>query len=475
MHPNHASSQKAKRPKARLKRIAVAVGVPVALIAAIQGAGTLYFSHHYVPGTTVNGIDASNLTDEELANAAAALRNSWSLSTNGDNVSLNITADGIGLTLDTDKLTTTARAAVNAVRWFPDLFNHNNITVDNITTIDDEKLISLVTEAVETTNETATDPTIARAAYDETADAFVVSNDGLGTKVDASLAAEKIKSDALLLKTSSELGKDQLLRPTLAHDSQELVSIIDSANKMLALQIPLNSAATGETIATVDRGLLKNWIAIVGDTPSELQIVIDTNAIESWADDNLAQKCAHSNEQYDWGIDSSALASSVTDAIRTVSADAIVIPEEVVDERPPESEGAAQQGRHVDVNLSTQYARFYDTNGSVIWRSYLVSGSVVEDRTTPTGTFELNNKLNDQELVGADEDKDGEPDYRSNVKYWMPFIGNSVGLHDASWRSYFGGSIYYRNGSHGCVNLPPSKAAELFDLIKVGDKIVVHN
>ena len=92
----------------------------------------------------------------------------------------------------------------------------------------------------------------------------------------------------------------------------------------------------------------------------------------------------------------------------------------------------------------------------------------------PTGTFEIRAKARNQTLIGADTDKDGEPDYKSHVDYWMPFVGNMVGLHDAPWRSSFGGSIYKTNGSHGCVNLPPSKAAELFSLVHVGDSVVVH-
>ena len=56
----------------------------------------------------------------------------------------------------------------------------------------------------------------------------------------------------------------------------------------------------------------------------------------------------------------------------------------------------------------------------------------------------------------------------------MPFVGNLVAFHDASWRSSFGGTIYQYNGSHGCVNLPADKAKELYHTIKVGDVVVVH-
>ena len=49
----------------------------------------------------------------------------------------------------------------------------------------------------------------------------------------------------------------------------------------------------------------------------------------------------------------------------------------------------------------------------------------------------------------------------------MPFNGN-VGMHDASWRSSFGADIYLRNGSHGCVNLPPKKAEAVYQYVEKG-------
>ena len=63
--------------------------------------------------------------------------------------------------------------------------------------------------------------------------------------------------------------------------------------------------------------------------------------------------------------------------------------------------------------------------------------------------------------------------YSSPVKFWMPFNGN-IGMHDASWRSQFGGDIYVTGGSHGCVNLPRKKAEEIFDVIEKGEAVVVY-
>ena len=46
----------------------------------------------------------------------------------------------------------------------------------------------------------------------------------------------------------------------------------------------------------------------------------------------------------------------------------------------------------------------------------------------------------------------------------MPFNGG-IGLHDASWRGSFGGTIYKNGGSHGCINLPYSKAQAIYNII----------
>ena len=68
---------------------------------------------------------------------------------------------------------------------------------------------------------------------------------------------------------------------------------------------------------------------------------------------------------------------------------------------------------------------------------------------------------------------DGTYEWESPVTYWMPFNGG-IGLHDANWRSSFGGAIYQGNGSHGCVNLPPSVAGTVYDNIQAGTPVVCH-
>ena len=50
-----------------------------------------------------------------------------------------------------------------------------------------------------------------------------------------------------------------------------------------------------------------------------------------------------------------------------------------------------------------------------------------------------------------------------------------IGFHDASWRhGKFGGNIYIHDGSHGCINLPPYIAKQLYENITTKTPVVVH-
>lgn len=64
--------------------------------------------------------------------------------------------------------------------------------------------------------------------------------------------------------------------------------------------------------------------------------------------------------------------------------------------------------------------------------------------------------------------------YASPVKFWMPFNGG-IGFHDASWRNTFGGTIYKKNGSHGCVNMPYEAAKTLYENVYKGMPVICYN
>lgn len=131
----------------------------------------------------------------------------------------------------------------------------------------------------------------------------------------------------------------------------------------------------------------------------------------------------------------------------------------------PPAPAAPTGGDSVLIGINAQTLNFY-RNGQLAMSTPVTTGlRGVYD--TPTGNYYLRSKSRNVTLTG-----DG---YASFVNYWMPFIGQSYGLHDADgWRSNYGGNVYIYDGSHGCVNMPYQAAATLYHNISVGTPIVIR-
>ena len=126
----------------------------------------------------------------------------------------------------------------------------------------------------------------------------------------------------------------------------------------------------------------------------------------------------------------------------------------------------------VFVSIDSQTLYYYK-DAKLVFSTPIVTGKLYpKSHATPEGTFYINGKARDVHLRGYEDD--GVTEYDSFVYYWMPFKGHVYGLHDATWRSSFGGSIYQYNGSHGCVNMPLSQAKRLYELVSVGTMVRIQ-
>jgi len=147
--------------------------------------------------------------------------------------------------------------------------------------------------------------------------------------------------------------------------------------------------------------------------------------------------------------------------------------EKVVREPLYSQEGLSREGEgdlasYVEVSLSRQKL-WLVKNGEIILTSDLVSGNHQKGKDTSTGVWTVEGKASPAVLRGSD----AEGSWNSPVTYWMPFH-DGQGLHDASWRSSFGGDIYLTNGSHGCVNLPLKSAGVIYETVCVGFPVIIY-
>lgn len=115
------------------------------------------------------------------------------------------------------------------------------------------------------------------------------------------------------------------------------------------------------------------------------------------------------------------------------------------------------------VSISSQHAWMCEGHRQV-YSTPVTTGATFDGRSTPLGSWRVQGKERDRDLVG--------PGYRDHVQYWVPFNGD-YGLHDAAWQKMpFGSPGYHQNGSHGCVHLPTPAMAWVYGWAKV-DKTVV--
>ncbi|WP_349947918.1 peptidoglycan binding domain-containing protein [Lacrimispora sp. BS-2] len=164
---------------------------------------------------------------------------------------------------------------------------------------------------------------------------------------------------------------------------------------------------------------------------------------------------------YGWKIDQKAETEALLENIKNGQ---ILIREPVYAQRALFRSENEIGNTYVEINITKQHLWFYK-DGKLIIHGPVVTGNPNTGNSTVTGTNMLNYKQKDAVLSG--------PGYQAPVTYWMPFYGN-IGVHDARWRRSFGGEIYKRNGSHGCVNAPFYLAKIIFEQIGEGTPFISY-
>ena len=124
---------------------------------------------------------------------------------------------------------------------------------------------------------------------------------------------------------------------------------------------------------------------------------------------------------------------------------------------------------YVEVDLSRQHVYLF-ADGRLLFDTDCVSGTAGGERQSDPGIFQIYSKQSPAILRGPNGDGTF---YESPVSYWMPYNGGE-GLHDATWRGSFGGTIFQYDGSHGCINLPLNSAKYLYGHAATGTYVIVH-
>lgn len=118
---------------------------------------------------------------------------------------------------------------------------------------------------------------------------------------------------------------------------------------------------------------------------------------------------------------------------------------------------------YIEVDMTAQKLYGYKA-GTLIVETDIVTGNMKRKWDTPVGVNFVYNKQKNRVLRGQN--------YATPVDYWMPVKG-AIGIHDADWRDEFGGDIYLKNGSHGCINIPVDVMPTIYEEFEIGTPVIM--
>lgn len=458
--------------------------VPVVIVVLYIGV-SVFFSMHYLPGTVINEVDASWSTAKKVASKVQEAHTNYGLKVTGDGINLDISSGDIDFSLDPQAYEEGAKKDLPGWTWPVAAFLPRTFSVTEGVLFNQDKLQSTTDATVDAYNKNATMPQDASITYDSSKKTFVAKEEKNGNAISHDLANQTVTQAVKELKNEVTFGEEQIQKPNITMSSNTIDGAIKQANALGDLEIPL--MVKESKAATIDSELIRSWLSLDKDG----NVVANADWVADWAINTLAKKVNTVGTQrtytrasdgkrvqvfggtYGWEIDPQALTVKVCEQLAAGSSEPLEIPMKSTAEKYIHN--AQDWGpRYVDVDLTEQYVIMFDEDSNIIMQSECVSGNTALNDETVTGVFYLEKKKSPEKLIGLDQDGDGLPDYESDVQYWMPFYGG-YGLHDALWRNYFGENIYQFDGSHGCVNLPYYAAEILYNAIKVGDVVVVHD
>ncbi|MBQ8053476.1 MAG: L,D-transpeptidase family protein [Lachnospiraceae bacterium] len=443
--------------------------------------GMTYSRTHFLENTYINGQEVSGMTAPQVEKILYQSADEYELKiTFRDGEEETITGSQIGYKVKPDGSVDRILQSQDHRKWYMCFFRRTDGEVELKTIYDPNRLREAVSALPELQKDHMVTPVDAYIELQGTK--FNIIPEVEGNYVEAELV-QKAVDEAVQKEATSVVVTDiegSYRVPSVRATDKDIVEKCDNYNHMLAGSITWD-LPNGETM-TVDAETTVNWLSQDEDGNYYRDEDLWEEKIEFWVDE-LARNV--NTVGRDWSFDATGVGNiTVSGGDYGYSVNKVDEREEVWDllwdgeseEREPYfyttqyNKGSGIGGTYIEANLSQQHVYIY-IDGDMVLDTPCVSGNTSNGHGTPTGVYQILYKDTDTDLKGQ-QLANGQYSYISHVDYWMPFYGG-CGFHDASWRSSFGGNIYKYDGSHGCVNLPPSIAPTFYNYVRTGMPVVV--
>ncbi|MCM8710273.1 L,D-transpeptidase/peptidoglycan binding protein [Clostridium sp. SYSU_GA19001] len=462
--------EKLKEKLNQHKKITIGITSFLSILLVIYFGMSAYFINHFYFGSEINGINVSGKSVEKVNELMAEKLQAYTLNLKergGKNE--QIRADEIGLKYNTGGDFRIFKDRQKPFKWISAILNPDEYKMMEGVDYDKELLAQRIDKLDCFDIRNIVEPE--NAGFEYSKGSYVIVDEVQGNKVDKNILYKHVSDAILNEETTLDLeGIDCYIKPQYTSKSQKIIDVKDTLNKYVSSKITYNF---GERKEILDASIINMWLSV----DENYVITFDEKKVREYVD-TLSNNYNTVGKKRNFNTTSGKIISigggdygfiinkdKETQAIISAVKEGQTLTKEPAYIQTALCQNSNDIGNtYVEINLSSQHLWFYK-NGSLVVQGDIVSGNVSAGHTTPSGVYRLKYKQRNAILKG--------PDYEAAVSYWMPFNGG-IGIHDASWRSRFGGNIYRTNGSHGCINSPNYLAKTIFQNIDPGTPVVCY-
>ncbi|RQN12793.1 peptidoglycan-binding protein [Clostridium butyricum] len=439
------------------------------LIAMYLGISA-YFMNHFYFGSTIYDVNVSGKTVKQAEALLADEISGYTLKLQGRNdVSEEIKGTDIALEYEQGDKIENFKKSQNPFLWIASLFTKNEFTNEQLVTFDKDLLKDKIDNSSFFDKENIIEPKNPTFEYGD--DGFNIVTEVKGSKIDEEVLVNKVSEavkDGNTVIDLNELGC--YVEPKYTENSPEVNEAKKSLDKIADSKITYTFGSRSEVL---DGSTISKWLNV----DDNMEVTVDENHARQYVESLARNYNTYSNTRdfttstnkkiqvsggnYGWIINKPEETKQLIEVIKQGEK---VTREPVYSQEAISREKDDVGNTYVELDMTKQHIWFYK-NGALIVEGDVVTGNAANNWSTPVGTYRLNYKERNATLKGED--------YESKVNYWLPF-NNNIGIHDAGWRTEFGGQIYLTNGSHGCVNAPYEVAEKIFQNIEAGTPIICY-
>ena len=468
------------RKKSHRWLIGIAGGLVLLLISAYSGVA-LYYRAHFLPNTVINGVDCSGLGAAAAAAVLDGKISDYSLEVTGRDYTTGAAGASVGVISAADiqlafvgnlDAVSNLLSQQNPWLWVKALFPHEYAhTLTQGVSYDEALLAGVIKSwtALQSANmKKAQDAYI--SDYSEEQKGYSVVPETAGTELDVDQVIQTVSEAVETQAAGLDLEAKQLYKTAKVQQNDSgLTEAVETANRWLSTEI---SYDWNGALVLLNDDVLRDWVSI-----QDGKAVLDEEAVADFVKEQARQYDTYGKYKkfvtalgveltlhsvnYGWRTDTESETAELIGLIKEG---------ESAHREPVYLNTGSQKGEndiggsYVEADLTNQHLYVYE-DGEIVLETDFVSGNMSNGNRTPQGIFGLSYKTKNAVLRGST--------YETPVNYWMPFYGN-YGMHDATWRKGFGGTIYLTSGSHGCINLPLNAAKEIYEYVYTGSPVICY-